>query len=224
MEKIYNNHTEANVNSYICVISNQDITFGNSGSIELRKDSKSGEVIESFSVNSSQILISARELLIKPSNSLPYETQIYMTISDGFIVSSTNGSSFSGFDVNGDKEFKFTTENALGKYLNGGVVISKNNSQYTIVSSQKSEMKLTWHEFDKVIQKITQDTGTTGWYVPTLQELQNHKEVLKLNDFYWTSSENDTLTSYKINMNSNIPYVANKSESYLIRLFKKVNF
>jgi hypothetical protein len=224
MKKIYNNQINAKVNLLICLTSNQEITFGSSGTIELRKGSKSGELIESFDVSSDKVIISARELLIQPSQQLPFETEIYMVVSDGFVVSSVNGSSFSGFDLNGNKEFKFITEDPIGKSLDGGVIISKNNGTYTIVSPKKSEMNLTWYEFSKAIQKAEEETGTTGWYVPSLYELQNHKEVLKLQDFYWTSTENDLGTAYKLNMNSNVPYVASKIESYLVRTFKKVNY
>jgi hypothetical protein len=224
MEKIYNGQLSAKVNLPICLISNQQIEFGSGGIIELRKNSKTGELIESFEVSSNQVTISARELLIKPSQQLPYETEIFMVISDGFVISSVNGSSFSGFDINGNKEFKFTTEDPIGKPLDGGTIISKNNETYTIVSPKKSEINLTWYEFSKAVQKTDEETGTKGWYVPSLYELQNHKEILKLEDFYWTSTENDLGTAYKLNMSSNISFVANKSESYLIRTFKKVNY
>lgn len=223
MEKIYNRQKEAKIDLPICIVSNQEVVFG-SGLIELRKNSKTGELIESFDVNSSRVNISGYEILIQPSNSLPYETEIYVLISDGSILSKVNGSSFSGFDVNGDKEFKFTTENCLGKPLDGGIIISKEGGQYTIVSSKKHEMDLTWYELNKVIQKTTEDTGTTGWYVPSLYELQKYKEILNLKKSYWTSTENDNISSYLLNMNSNVPYIANKNESHLIILFKKVNY
>lgn len=224
MEKIYRNSKQAKVTSPIVLISNQKIKFGSSGTIELRKGSKTGELIESFDVSSNKVLISAREIIVQPSNQLPYETEIYVVMSDGFVVSAINGTSFSGFDVNGDKEFKFVTEDSIGKPLEGGIVISKENSWYVVMSPEKSEMFLTWLEFDKAIQKTEEDTGTTGWYVPGHYEMQFYEKYLKSEEYYWTNTEIDTNNSYTLNTNSNTPVVSDKNHSYLVRTFKKVNF
>jgi len=224
MEKIYRNSKQAKVTSPIVLVSNQKIAFGSSGTIELRKGSKTGELIESFDVSSDRVLISAREIIVQPSNPLPYETEIHMVMSDGFVVSAINGTSFSGFDVHGDKEFKFVTEHPIGKPLEGGIVILKENSWYVVMSPEKSEMSLTWTEFDKAIQNAEEVTGTTGWYVPGYYEMQFYQKHLKTEESYWTNTELDDNTSYSLNTNSNASVISNKSYSYLVRTFKKVNF
>lgn len=224
MEKIYRNSKQAKVTSPIVLVSNQKIAFGSSGTIELRKSSKTGELIESFDVTSDKVLISAREIIIHPSNPLPYETEIHMVMSDGFVVSAMNGTSFSGFDVHGDKEFKFVTEDAMGKPLEGGTVIAKENSWYVVISPEKSKICLTWNELNKAIQKTEEVTGTTGWYVPGYYEMQLYQKYLKTEESYWTNTELDTNTSYSLNTNTNAPVISNKSDSYLVRTFKKVNF
>jgi len=236
MEKIYNGQIEAKVNSSICIIANQGIQFGSSGYLELRKDSKTGDLIESFDVNSDRVKISARELLIYPTNQLPFETQIYLVMSDGFLVSSTNGSSFSGFDVNGDHEFKFTTEKVViidketqpveePTSLEGGDIISKDGGIYTIISPKRTEMNLTLYELDKAVQRVEEDTKSTGWYLPSLYEMQKYVNNWKPSEgYYWTSTENDFESSYALNTDINTPYIVNKSESHMIRLFKKVNY
>ena len=222
MEKIYNGHINANINSAICIKSNQNIVLGSSGVLELKLGSKTGKVIESFDVSSDRILISAWELIVQPSNPLPYESEIYLTMTDGFIVSAVNGSSFSGFDVNGNHEFKFNTENSIGKPLDGGIVISKTNEVFTIISPKKSEMNLTWYEIDKAIQKTEADTGTTGWYLPSFYEIQQYRNKLTVDEYYWTSTEIDSEHSYTLNTNSQVPYKTNKKESHPIRLLKKI--
>lgn len=236
MKKTYNGRVKANVNAPICIISNQSISFGSSGYLELRKESKTGDLIESFDVNSDRVKISARELLIYPTNQLPFETEIYLVMSDGFIVSDVNGSSFSGFDVNGDKEFKFTTEDVViveeeiqiieePTSLEGGLVIAKDGGVYTVVAPPQSEMNLTWYELDKAIQKTEQDTKSIGWYLPSFYEMQKYKNNWKSSEeLYWTSTEKDSDIAYALNMNNSVPYIADKSKSHLIRLFKKVNF
>jgi len=221
MNKTYNGQVNAGVNAPIFIKSNQEISLGSSGTLELRKDSKTGELIESFDVTSDKVSISAWELMIRPSETLPYETEIYLVMSDGFIVSAVNGSSFPGFDVNGNKTFKFNTENSIGKPLDGGIVVSKTNEVFTIISLKKSEINLTWYEIDKAIQKIEEDTGTTGWYLQSLYELQNYTNYLESNKYYWTSTEVDLEHFYTLNTNNEAPYSTNKGESHLIRLFKK---
>lgn len=220
---IYRNSKQAKVTSPIVLVSNQSITFGSSGRIELRKGSKTGELIESFDTSSDKVLISARELIIQPSNPLPYETEIYMTMSDGFVVSTINGTSFSGFDVNGDNEFKFVTEDPIGKPLEGGIVISKENSWYIVMSPEISEMLLTWNELNKAVQKTEEVTGTTGWYIPGYYEMQFYKKYFKNEKSYWTNTKLDDNTAYALNITSDAPVISNKSDSYLVRTFKKVN-
>jgi len=218
MNKTYNGQVTAGVNAPIFIKSNQEISLGSSGTLELRKDSKTGELIESFDVTSDKVSISAWELMIRPSEPLPYETEIYLVISDGFIVSAVNGSSFSGFDVNGDKTFKFSTES----FIDLLEVESPDEEIKILIAPEKSEMNLTWYEIHKAIQKTEEDTRTTGWYLPSIYELQNYMSQLKNDSYYWSSTEIDLEHSYALNTDNQIPYSTNKRESHLIRLFKKV--
>ena len=223
MENTYRNAKQAKVNSPIVIISNQKFKL-NSGTIELRKHSKTGELIESFDVSSDKIRISANEIIVQPSNSLPYETEIYVVISDGFVISENNGTSFSGFDANGDKQFKFATEDPIGKSLGGGIIVSKENCWYVVISPEKSEMLCTWAEFSKVIQNTQDKTGTTGWYVPEFYEMQFYKKFLEEKKFYWTNSEVNANNSLILNTSTDTPLTSNKNYSFLVRTFKKVNF
>ena len=224
MKKIFNNSKKANVFSPIVLKSNQKTIFGSSGTIELRKGSKSGQLVESFDVSSDKVNISAREIIIQPSNPLPYETEIYVVMSNGFVISAINGSSFSGLDVNGDKQFKFVTEDPIGKPLEGGTVILKEESWYVVLSPENSELSLSWNQLSTAIQKTEEVTGTTGWYVPDYYEMQNYKNYLKTKKSYWTSMELNADSSYSLYTNSNAPMFSNKSDSFLVRTFKKVNF
>lgn len=224
MEKIYNNEKKAKVTSPIVIEANQKIVLGSSGKVQLRKNSKNGELIEEFDVTTDKILISAMEIIIQPTNPLPYETEIHMVMSDGFVVSAINGSSFSGFDMDGNKNFKFTTEDAIGNPLEGGTVISKENGFYIVISPEKSEMRLSWYEFDKAIKKVKKFTETDGWYIPGYYEMQFYKKHLKDKKNYWTNTEIDSKNSYTINKEKNTPFVADKNKFYLVRTFKKINY
>lgn len=215
----------------ICIYYNQNISLGSSGTLSLRKGSRTGEIIESFDATSDKILVSARELLVYPSNPLPYETTVHVTVSDEFVVSSMNGSKFTGLDENGDVEFYFTTESPYGKILDGGIVVSKdNNGYYWIAAPQSTEINGSWNEISKVIAKVSSETSTTGWILPTKNIIQNQLIPNKKywvdensqNNLYWTKDEVDSNNAYYINVNDNISYSGNKEEFHSIRLFKKV--
>lgn len=224
MEKIFNYSEQAKITSPIVLQSNQSVRIGSSGTIQLRKNSKTGELIESFDTSSDKVLISAREIIVKPTNPLPYETEIHVVMSDGFLVSTINGTTFSGLDVNGDKEFKFQTEDQVGNPLEGGIAILKENNWYVVMAPKNSELLIDWNNRNQAIQRAERITGTSNWQIPTYWEMQLYMEHLEDKKIYWTSTEVDDNNAYCINRSTKIPKVSNKNFTHLIRTFKKVNF
>jgi len=228
MNKTKRYNTNANVNGPICILYNQKIKLGESGTISLRKDSRTGEVIESFDIHSNKVLLNVREVILYPSKPLPYETRVYVTVSEGSVLSEINGTTFSGLEEDGNIEFYFDTERALGKKLEGGNVIHKHEGGYYLVESpQNTQINGSWNEISNIITQVSDDTGTTGWYLPSLHEMNayiNDNNIHQNDDkqiFYWTSTEVDLNSAYAINMNSTRESV-NKKHFRKIRLFKKV--
>jgi len=237
MEKISRYDTNANVNFPICIFYNQQISLGTSGTLSLRKGFKTGEVIETFNVGSNKLLANAYELIIQPTNPLPYCTKVYVTVSNKFIVSTMNGGGFTGLEETGNDEFYFSTEDALGKPFAGGTVIHKNDTGYYLIAApQNTEINGSWNEISNLIAKVSEQTETTGWYLPSIYEMQNlifnnkrywineenENENENQNDLYWTNTEVDSLNAHIIRMSDSIPQVTNKEYFYKIRLFKKV--
>lgn len=229
MEKIYRYDTNTSVNHPICVVYNQEIKFGNSGTLSLRKGSRTGEIIESFDIGSDRLLLNVTELIVYPLNPLPYETEIHVTVSDGFVVSTMNGSGFSGLEENGSEEFYFATQNALGNPLDGGTVVAKDEGgYYWVAAPENTEINGSWNEIFNIIARVSEETSTTGWHLPSLFEMQNSLYANKQywategSNLYWTTTEVDALNANILRINDNIPEVAVKEDFYKIRLFKKV--
>lgn len=231
MNKIKRYNTNANVNDPICILYNQKIKLGESGTISLRKGSRTGEVIESFDIHSDKVLVNVREIILYPSNQLPYETSVHVTVTEGSVLSVMNGTTFSGLEENGNIEFYFDTEGALGKKLEGGTVIHKHEGGYYLVAApQNTEINGSWNEIANIVTRVSNDTGTTGWYLPSLYEMNtNIRDNKRLwvsddeNVSYWTSTEIDANFAYALNMN-NIEESTNKEHFRKIRLFKKVAY
>jgi hypothetical protein len=219
-----NNQTNAKVNDPLELFVNQLVNRGSSGSIELKKNSKHGELIESFDINSPRVLINGRKIVVNPTNPLPYETVVYMTVTDGFVVSRQNGSLLKGWSNYGSKEFKITTEDAIGKELSGGKVISKENSWYVVISSHFNEKTLTWHERGNVLTEMENLTGESGWYIPDYYELLNYTNHLDREKIYWTNSESSSGEALILNIDKGIPYSVPMTQNHVVRAFKKVYF
>lgn len=231
MEKIERYDTNQDVKLPICIFYNQQISLGTSGTLSLRKGSKTGEIIESFDITSNKILVSARELLVYPTNPLPYETTVYVTVSNEFVVSSMNGSGFTGLEEDGNEEFYFGTEYAYGKPLEGGIVVSKDEGgYYWVAAPQKTEINGSWNEISDIIARVSNETGTTGWILPTKSIIQSQLSTNKnywidqnsQNNLYWANDEIDSNNAYYVNVDDGVPYSGNKEIFYKIRLFKKV--
>jgi hypothetical protein len=216
---------------------NQPISLGDSGTAKLRKGSQTGEILEEFDVHSQKVSASGSELVLFPENTLPYETEIFLTMDDGFVVAKTSGEKCNFLNETSEITHSFTTrkepeivvieenpieENPIGKSLDGGIIISKSGGRYLIVSPKKAELELFWEEREKAIAHTEEVTGTSGWFVPSLNLLIN--EDLNVRDV-WFKSEDDNIfwtndDGRGIDMSDLIPLSINKNTSNKVRTFK----
>lgn len=203
---------------------NQPILLGESGTAKLRKGSQTGEILEEFDVHSKKVSTSARELVLYPENTLPYETEIFLTMDDGFVIAKLSGEKCNFLNETSDSTFSFTTENPIGKSLDGGTILAKNGGRYLIIAPKKAELDLFWEERGKAITYTEKVTGTSGWFVPSLNLLINEDLNVKNlwfegedNNIFWTNDD-----GYGIDMNNLIPLSINKNTSNKVRTFKLV--
>ena len=201
---------------------NQTILLGDSGTARLRKGSQTGEVLEEFDVHSQKVSASGSELVLYPESTLPYETEIFLTLDDGFVIAKASGEKCNFLNETSEITHSFTTEDPIGKSLDGGIIISKSGGRYLIVSPKKAELDLFWEEREKAITHTEEVTGTSGWFVPSLNLLMN--EDLNVRDV-WFKSEDDNIfwtndDGRGIDMSDLIPLSINKNTSNKVRTFK----
>jgi hypothetical protein len=202
---------------------NQPILLGDSGAARLRKGSKTGEILEEFDVNSEKVSASGNELVLFPENLLPYETEIFLTMDDGFVIAEASGEKCNFLNENSNVTFSFTTEDPIGKPLDGGTIISRSDGRYLIASPRKAELNLFWEEREKAVSHTEEVTGTSGWFIPSVSLLINQN--LNVKNLWFESEDNNifwTNDGYGIDMNDLIPLLINKNTSNKVRTFKFV--
>jgi len=201
---------------------NQPILLGDSGTARLRKGNQNGEVLEEFDVHSKKVSASGFELILRPENTLPYETEIFLTMDDGFVIAKSSGEKCNFLNEYSEITHSFTTEDPIGKSLDGGIILSKNGGRYLVVSPKEAELKLFWQEKEKAIAHTEKVTGTSGWFVPSLSFLTN--ENLNVRNIWFESEDNNIFWTnddgYGIDMGSLIPIKMNKGILNKVRTFK----
>jgi hypothetical protein len=220
-----NNEKNIEVNKKeIARIFNQPILLGDSGTARLRKGSQTGEILEEFDAHSGKVSISGCELVLYPEKIFPYETEIFLTMDDGFVIAKESGEKCNFLNETSDVTFSFTTEDPIGKTLDGGIIISKSDGRYLIVSPKKAELNLFWGEREKAVAHTEEVTGTSGWFIPSVSLLIN--ETLNVRNL-WIKSEDSNIfwtndDGLGIDMNDLIPIVINKNTLNRVRTFKFV--
>jgi hypothetical protein len=92
--------------------------------------------------------------------------------------------------------------------IEGGWYICKNNSVAWIVASLNTEVSRTWYCIDDATTTANACTGCTGWFVPTIAQLQNPGFSCKQywdsfsNGGYWSSTECTDTTARAINIST----------------------
>lgn len=202
---------------------NQPIIIGE-GIARLRRGSQTGEILEEFDANSEKVSASGKELVLYPKKQLPYETEIFLTMDNGFVIAKKTGQKCDFLNERSETTFSFTTEDPIGKPLDGGTIISKNGGRYLIVSPKKAEINLPWQEREKAIAHTEGVTETTGWFIPSSSLLINEELNVRIlwfegddNNYYWTDN------GYVVDMDNLIIKGINKNTSNKIRTFKFSN-
>jgi hypothetical protein len=202
---------------------NQPIILGESGTARLRKGSQFGEILEEFDVKSDKVQITNNGLVLLPETQLPYETEIFLTMDDGFVIAKRSGERCTFLNEKSDTTFSIITEDPIGNSWDGGTIISKVGGRYLIVSPKEAELNLFWEEREKAIAHTKKITGTKGWFIPSSSLLMNKE--LNVRDLwfhnedgsdFWTSDE------FSINMTDLILASINKNTLNKVRTFKFV--
>jgi hypothetical protein len=120
---------------------------------------------------------------------------------------------------------------ALGSTFQCGRVICKNGGIAWIVAPSCSEVSRTWHlRNDAVTTALACTAGATGWFVPTLSQLQNPGYTCRTfwDSFssarYWSSTENSATTACRVFFTTGNSSPSLKTSTYCVRAFRCVTY
>ena len=177
------------------------------GTITLRSGSTSGSVIETFDAASSgQISISGNDWILDPTSDLGFSTSIHT------IIPSTAIQNYVGLNTTGADSHSFTTEDpALGASYEGGFLICKASPLRWVVSPYSAQVSRTWYLRNDANTRSQQVSGCTGWFVPTVSQLQNPGFICR--SFwgpspcysaagYWSSEQSGNYRAFWVNFSN----------------------
>lgn len=139
------------------------------GTINLRRDSSSGTILESYdAASSNRISIVGNDWILDPTSNLPYSTLIFLEIPNTAI----NG--FPGLNVAGGTTHSFTSRAlAPGDAFGGGFIICQSAGTRWIIAPSNTEQCLTWYGRGGGVTCAANVTGCSGWFLPSLSVMQN---------------------------------------------------
>jgi len=198
------------------------------GTITLRSGSTSGSVIETFDAASSgQISISGNDWILDPTSNLGFATSIHTIIPSTAIVG------YVGLNTTGADTHSFTTDLPLGSSFEGGFLICKAAPLRWVVSPRSAEVSRTWYNRNDANTTAQSVSGCTGWFVPTVSQLQNPGYCCR--SFwgpspcyslftYWSSSELGSQPGACVNFGGGGVCRSYKTFSWCVRSFRCVTY
>ena len=202
------------------------------GTITLRSGSTSGSVIETFNVStSSSITVSGNDFIINPTSNLGFSTSIHT------IIPSTAIQNYVGLNTSGADTHSFTTVALnLGDSYEGGFLICKASPLRWVVAPCSAQVTRTWHLRNDANTTAQSVSGCTGWFVPTLSQLQNPGYLCRSSwgpspcystgTSYWSSTDNGSPTN-ACSMyfgDGSSSGVLHKNDSRYVRAFRCVTY
>jgi len=223
-----NGATAVGIDTNVTLTFNSPPTRG-TGTITLRSGSTSGTVIESFNVStSSSITTSGNNFIINPTNNLGFSTSIHTIIPSTAIVG------YVGLNTTGADTHSFTTVAlSVGDSYEGGFLICKSSPIRWVVSPRSAEVSRTWYLRNDANTTAQSVSGCTGWFVPTVSQLQNPGYCCRSfwgpspcfsSTTYWSSTEFNAPNACNVNFASGTASHANKSSTACVRAFRCVTY
>ena len=199
------------------------------GTVELRYSSAGGTLIESFDAASAgEISISGNDWILNPSVSF-FTDPVFL------VVPNTAITNFAGINVvGGALTYSFTPiPLALGDAYEGGYLICASGGTRWVVAPSSSEVSRTWHSRNDAITRAQAVSGCTGWFVPTISQLQNPGYTCRTywdsysTDYYWSNTNNPSYSgdSCSVELANGTTY-GRRSQNHTIcvRAFRTVSY
>lgn len=219
----------------ISITFNQTVGVGTTGFIEVFVGTARSEFI---SVGSTRAFMTngGTKLNIDPTNNFPGLSTVSIVMSSGFITA--NGSDFAGINTVGSGvSYSFTVSPALGESYEGGFLICQSGGTRWVVSPFSSQVSRTWHSRNDSNTTAQSVSGCTGWFVPTLGQLQNPGYICRnfwgpspcfSSTLYWSDTEPNSpppiTFGCTVNFASGVAGATPKSCINFVRSFRCVTY
>lgn len=212
--------------SGIDITFNQAVGIATTGTILLKSGSSGGTTIRTLGVSDIQPIPNG--IRIKSLSILPYSTSIFPVIPNGFIKS-TSGD-YVGLNTTGASSYSFTTKSvSLGDPYEGGYLICQSGGIRWVVSPYSTTTFGIWANRSSAITCAQSVTGCTGWFVPSISQLQNPGYLCRIHwDTYagahWSNTDAGGNEAYCLNMSNGNAATVPKENNYASRTFRCVTY
>jgi hypothetical protein len=197
-----NGETDVNESVNIIITFNQQVQKG-TGNITLRSGSAGGTILQTIAVTSGSVTISNSVVTITPPSSLPTSTNVFVVVDAG---------AFTNINIDTDNAiintYSFTTQTipSLGCAYEGGFLICCASPTRWVVAPDTSQVSRNWDLRNDANTRAQQVSGCTGWFVPTVTQLQNPGYTCRTfwdsfsSTDYWSSTENSSNYAWRVSM------------------------
>jgi len=214
--------TDVDYTTNIVITFNQLIGKG-SGNITLRDGSASGTIIQTIGVTSTSVTTSGAQAIIEPVGNLPISTDVYVVVDAG---------AFIGFVPNEIiNTYNFTVESIqLGEAYEGGYLICESSGVRWVVSPIASEVTRDWYSREHANIRAQQVSGCTGWFVPTVTQLQNPGWICRTywdqdsTPRYWSNTQNNSSNACSVYWAGGNQQGNGKTDNNCVRAFRCVTY
>jgi hypothetical protein len=156
--------------SSLVIVFDQVITKG-TGNITLRSGSASGTILQTIGAASTNVVVSQSTVSISGlaiTSILPSSTDIFVVVDAGAFKNIFNTNS------NLIDTYNFTTKVlSSGDPVGGGNLLCRSGGVYWIVAPAASQINCSWYSISSAITTAQQISGRSGWFIPTVSQLQN---------------------------------------------------
>lgn len=159
------------------------------GTITLRSGSAGGAIVESFdAATSPQIGVSSNTWTLTPIDSSLYSDKTIFPVIPSTAIDGYEGANIGG----GTTSYSFSTNAFEGAALEGGYMICQSGGTRWIVAPSSAEVSRNWYVRSNAITTAQQVSGCSGWFVPSVTQLQNPGYICRT---YWDSYSPSTYWS-----------------------------
>ena len=220
--------TSVALTSNIIITFNVGVTTG-TGNITLRSGSAGGTAFSTIGVSSSSVTISGGAVTIDPVPNFPPLTNVFVVVDAGAFSGLTTTSLSAAVNT-----YNFTTPAIqLGDPYEGGFLICKASPLRWVVSPRSAEVSRDWYLREDANTRSQQVSGCTGWFVPTVTQLQNPGYCCR--SFwgpspcysparYWSSTEAGGAHACRVYFTHGIGNSNSKTGTYCVRAFRCVTY